>query len=83
MAYIELGFWGYVLWILSFVLIVGLVKKESVKKANFIMILFGYAFINFLTDNIYLYVSFLTPLYTICLDVIYGENENPTYEKLY
>lgn len=83
MAYIELGFWGYVLWILSFVLIVALVKKESVKKANFIMILFGYAFINFLTDNIYLYVSFLTPLYTICLDVIYGENENPTYEKLY
>ncbi len=72
-AYIELGFWGYLFWLASFQCMIGRYKKlKGVKYANIFCVMFGFMFINLLTDNIYLYVTFLMPFYTILLSAIYG-----------
>ena len=73
-AYIELGFIGYFFWLVSFVAIIVFVRKKSASDSNFVLVLIGYSFINFLTDNIYLYVTYLMPLYVILLNVVFGGN---------
>lgn len=73
-AYVELGFIGFLLWLLSFqVIITYAERKKDVRCANLVALLIGYMFINLLTDNIYLYITFLIPFYIILLCFIFGD----------
>lgn len=76
-AYIELGFVGYFLWLLSFLSVFkflqGRVKKENLHLGFFFMI---YLFINMLTDNTYIYISFMFPFYLMLLSLLFGKDGN-------
>ena len=48
-------------------------KKKGIRCANLVGLLIGYMFINLLTDNIYLYITFLIPLYIILLGLVFGD----------
>lgn len=81
-AYVELGFIGFLFWILSFqVVIVYAGKKKDFRCANLVALLIGYMFINLITDNIYLYVTFLIPFYVILLDIIFGKSDISRSER--
>lgn len=79
-GYIELGFWGYVMWIILFLTIPCLLRK-NVHIANAVILLTGYMFINFLTDNTYIYVTWLLPFYSILLAIVYGKDGVLPYGK--
>ena len=73
-AFVELGFIGFLLCLLSFQLImIYAEKKKGIRCANLVGLLIGYMFINLLTDNIYLYITFLIPLYIILLGLVFGD----------
>ena len=73
-AYIELGFWGFGLWVLAFQLVLLKVeKKKGLYISNIVAALFAFMFINLLTDNIYLYITFLVPFYIVLLYVIFDD----------
>lgn len=77
-AYIELGFIGFLLWLFSFQIIIKYVeKKKNLNCANLVALLIGYMFINLMTDNIYLYITFLIPFYIILLGLIFGDADSP------
>ena len=75
-AYIELGFVGYLVWILSFVAVFFVSRKRIERKNKYVcLIAFFYMFLNFLTDNTYIYISFMLPFYLIVLSLIFGEDK--------
>lgn len=76
-AYIELGFWGFIGWLISF----NIVKRYacSLYKKNLINLLIGYSFILFLTDNVFIYISFIFP--SVCL-LFYIISSDSLYEKI-
>ena len=74
-AYIELGFIGYIVWLLSFVIMHYRIEKtKGLKYACISIVFFAYMFVNFLTDNIYIYISFLLPFYIVVLSLLYGHD---------
>ena len=76
-AYIELGFAGYVLWLLSFVFIFSSLKKHTdAKKLHIGFLFFIYLFLNMLTDNTYIYISFMMPFYLIIFSLFFGEDSD-------
>lgn len=79
-AYIELGCLGFLLWVVSFQLIPKKIGKEDRSIQNLVYIIMGFMFMNLLTDNIYLYVTFMLPLYTVLLSLLYGEDRK-SYSK--
>jgi len=79
-AYIELGFIFFIIWLLAFLIIPFSMRNKDLKMANLLIVLIGFMFINFLTDNIYIYVTFLCPFYIILLSILFG-NDNQQYKK--
>ena len=75
-GYIELGFIGFFIWIITFQIPLFGNKKQPLIKLNIISVLIGFMFLNFLTDNIYLYVTFLAPFYLILLSILYGDDSD-------
>ena len=74
-AYIELGFIGYIFWLLSFVIILHRIEKtRGLNHACITISFFVYMFVNFLTDNIYIYISFLLPFYIVVLSLVFGHD---------
>ena len=81
-SYIELGFIGYLIWVLSFVAIFFISKKYNDTSIKYIcLVFFFYMFLNFLTDNTYIYISFMLPFYMMILSLLYGE-DNKRYIKI-
>lgn len=76
-AYIELGFFGYIAWLLSFLSIFA-VFKNKIRKENLHIgfLFFVYLFINMLTDNTYIYISFMLPFYLILLSLFFGKDSD-------
>lgn len=66
-AYIELGFWGFGIWLILHQVVVNHVKNKNYNDAYFLNILYIYTFINYTTDNISIYINFLLPFYMIVL----------------
>lgn len=81
-SYIELGFFGYIVWLLSFLFIfIYLKNKVAKEKLHFSFISFIYLFLNMLTDNTYIYISFMLPFYLILLSLLFGEDDNQYSES--
>lgn len=68
-AYIELGFLGFGIWVISHLFIVAYIKKKSANYNNafFINLLYIYTFIIYFTDNASIYLNYLLPFYMIVL----------------
>lgn len=75
-AFIELGFIGFIVWLISFLIIPRRLKSENRSLSNLINVLIGFMFINMLTDNIYIYVTFLFPFYVVLLSILFGEDNH-------
>lgn len=75
-GYIELGFIGFLVWIISFQFPIFSNKNQTLINLNIIRVLIGFMFLNFLTDNIYLYVTFVAPFYLILLSMLYGDDND-------
>lgn len=67
-AYIELGFWGFILWVYSFQIMIKFCNNYYDK--NIIAVLICYMFLHFCFDNIYLYITFWIPFICIVLSII-------------
>lgn len=67
-TYLEIGFFGFLMWLLSYVYIaVVLSKKTDVVYKYFIIVAIGYTLINYFTDNIVIYVNYWFPLNLLLL----------------
>lgn len=75
-TYIELGFIGYILWLITFLITLKYIEKKTNYELSFIALSFiVYFFVHFLTDNIYIYISFLLPFYIVLLSLIFGKDK--------
>lgn len=62
--YIELGCVGYLAYLTSYGMVFRTVLlKLKQREAMLIVVLFIYTFVNYMTDNISIYISYLYPLY--------------------
>jgi hypothetical protein len=75
--YIETGFWGFIIF---WVIYLGVVKYNSkyVQAQNIIIMvcLLMYTFINFMTDNISIYISYLYPFYFMIFELLTHKKES-------
>lgn len=81
-GFIELGFLGYIVWIFLFQAI-PFIWRKKIYISNIVLLLTGYMFINFLTDNTYIYVTWLLPFYSILLVILYGEDREKCFAMYY
>lgn len=69
--FIEIGFVGSIIYFYLYKLFFyGLYIRKGSKITNFIILLFIYNFILYITDNVSIYVSYLIPFYMIILSSI-------------
>ena len=70
-TFIEIGFIIFFLWLCSFQFI----KKYTISNyhKNCINVLILFMFFCFLTDNIYMYISFIIPFYSILLKIVFDD----------
>lgn len=72
--YIEIGFWGLLIYNIVHLIIyskINSIAGERVSSLYFIMILF--TFLNYLTDNISIYIYYLVPFYIIIFHTFIDE----------
>lgn len=78
-TYLELGFIGYGIWLLSYAYII---RKISSKIGNtykyFVLLAIGYTVINYMTDNIIIYINYWFPLNLLLL---YAQNKVQSFDK--
>lgn len=74
-TYIEVGFWGFGLCVVSYFCIIYKVKNtSSIYDARKVLLicLVVYTFMNFLTDNILIYINYWFPVYMLFLGIIFA-----------
>ena len=69
--YIEIGFWGLLIYCLIYNYIFSYINKKYEKSLQLVFILFVYTFMLYTTDNTLIYICYLTPLYTVIFYDIY------------
>lgn len=73
--YIEIGFFGLLIYCLTYNYIFSYINKKYKKSLQLIFILMVYTFMLYTTDNTLIYICYLTPLYTIIFYDIYMINK--------
>lgn len=73
--YIEIGFWGLLIYCLIYNYIFSYINKKYEKSIQLIFVLMVYTFMLYTTDNTLIYICYLTPLYTIIFYDIYTINK--------
>ena len=74
--YIELGFLGFLIYLLSFgVLFYYIGKRIGNSRSCFLLGLIVYTMLVFATDNISIYMIYLIPLYSVMLAVVGKQSE--------
>lgn len=69
--YVELGFTGFLLYLLSYGFILHFAEKKfDLKKMSFLLVLLVYTMLMFTTDNVSIYMLYLVPLYSIFFAVL-------------
>lgn len=83
--YIELGFWGMLLFLISYGVIFYMTEKKfDASKMCLLFVMSIYSIILFMTDNVSIYMLYLVPVYSIFFAVLASENESKkgkTYVK--
>lgn len=78
--FIEIGFWGFMIFlVLYYIVISKLTRKYDSNVMFMIVALYIYTFINYMSDNISIYINYFFPLYMIIftlLDETYREQDN-------
>lgn len=78
MYYIELGFWGFLVYFSSFFSIFyRMIKQRKINysKAVLLVILITYTYLCYCTDNISIYISYLFPFYLVLGTCLFREDE--------
>lgn len=79
--YVELGFIGFFVYLLSFGVMFYLTEKKfGESKMSFLLVLSVYTMVMFMTDNVSIYMLYLVPLYSTFFAVLAPKREN-TIEK--
>ncbi|MDD6072610.1 MAG: hypothetical protein PUC12_17635, partial [Clostridiales bacterium] len=75
--YIELGFWGFLVFLASYgVIFRVMLKRLRQREAVLVVCLILYTLVNYMTDNISIYISYMYPLYVMILALMHqGEKE--------
>lgn len=71
-SFIEIGFIGFGVWLISYLIMIhqiGLKNTISYEKKCLLLTVIIYTFINYMTDNILIYINYWMPLSLIILDV--------------
>lgn len=75
--YIELGFWGFLAYFVSYAVTFHLAEKHFGKKAmTGLFAMAVYSMILFMTDNVSIYILYLIPVYSISFAMLTMENKN-------
>lgn len=74
-SYIELGFIGFGLWIISHYYIFN-TQKTDYKNEFVIIVLYIYTFLNYFTDNISIYLNYFFPYYFIIVYIFNFDHNN-------
>lgn len=83
MMYIELGFWGYLLWLGSYWIgrIRYLCKNRSIQCALMAFACLLYCYVTHLTDNTYAYFDTNVALFTVILSCSIGQEKAPEIQE--
>lgn len=69
--YIEIGFWGLLIYLLSYFVMLYLAEKRAGESAMmYVLGILSYTFILFATDNVSIYLVYLVPFYTTIFSVL-------------
>lgn len=77
-VYIEIGTLGYVIWIVShFATCYWISKKKNLdfKKSLFLYLVMIYTLVNYMTDNIMVYVNYWFPTFLVMLAVVFSDQK--------
>ena len=77
-VFVEVGSLGYILWIAShFVMCYWISRKKNLgyKKTIFLNLVIIYSLLNYMTDNIMVYVNYWFPAYLILLMVAFSDDD--------
>lgn len=77
-VYIEIGSIGYIIWLISHFYVCGWVYKKrklSFNKAFFLVTVMIYTLLNYMTDNIMVYINYWFPAYLVILSAIYFDEQ--------
>ena len=77
-VYIEIGSLGYLIWLISHFYICGWVYKKrklSFGKAFFLVTVMIYTLLNYMTDNIMVYINYWFPAYLVIFSAIYSDEQ--------
>ena len=76
--YVELGFWGLLVYLLSYGVMFHLAEKKfDQSKMSFLLVLSVYTMMMFTTDNVSIYMLYLVPLYSAFFAVLASKGEQP------
>lgn len=76
--YVELGFLGLLIYLLSYGVMFHLAEKKFDKsKMSFLLVLSVYTMMMFTTDNVSIYMLYLVPLYSTFFAVLASRGEKP------
>ena len=82
--YVELGFWGLLIYLLSYGVMFHLAEKKfDQSKMSFLLVLSVYTMVMFTTDNVSIYMLYLVPLYSTFFAVLASKKEEPEKRVLY
>lgn len=77
--YVELGFLGFFIYLLSFGIMFWLAEKKfGESKMSFLLVLSVYTLVMFMTDNVSIYMLYLVPLYSTFFAVLASKRECTT-----
>jgi hypothetical protein len=69
--YIEIGFWGLLIYLLSYYVMFYLTEKIAGESAMMYLLgILSYTFVLFATDNVSIYLVYLIPFYTTIFAVL-------------
>lgn len=79
--YIELGFWGLLIYLLSYYLMFHIAEKQAGKSALcYLSGILAYTVVLFATDNVSIYLMYLVPFYSTIFAVL-SSDEKKTAER--
>lgn len=82
--YVELGFLGFFIYLLSYGIMFYLVEKKfDESKMSFLLILSVYTMVMFMTDNVSIYMLYLVPLYSTFFAVLASKGTSSEKRELY
>lgn len=74
--YIELGFWGMLIFLISYAVIFHFAEKKfGASKMCFLFVMSIYSIVLFMTDNVSIYMLYLVPVYSIFFAVLSSEDK--------